>query len=135
LSTELAAPADLDYVSAMRLVLLLALTACGPAIQETRMAYYAPRPDNCALDIINGAMTDMSIMATPTSKYVIVGSIGLGEGGTQDPFSDKYMAIVRPRACHMGGDAVALMMSATTSGGGTGTAYAILHKRYIAPAS
>jgi hypothetical protein len=59
----------------------------------------------------------------------------MGDTGAVDPFSPEYVAILRPRACGLGGDAVSLMMSAQTSGGamgiggGTGTAYVVMRKR------
>jgi len=121
-------------------VAVLALAGCGssmPAVQQTQMALYPPRPANCELAIINGATTDLSIMATPTSKYVMVGTIAITEQGTQQPLSQKYMAIIGPRACQMGGDAVTLIGSSTggdgLGGNSTGTAYLVLHARAAAP--
>jgi hypothetical protein len=105
---------------------------CGPNISETRMAYFPPKAEGCNLEVINKALASGENFALPDSPYEIVGMIGLGENGTQDPFSDRYMAIVRPRACKMGGDAISLMASQTTNQyitNATGTAYVVLHKR------
>ena len=58
--------------------------------------------------------------------------IGFGENGTKDPFSERYMTMVRPRACKMGSDAISLMASQTSNASitnATGTAYVVLHKR------
>jgi hypothetical protein len=34
----------------------------------------------------------------------------------QDPFAQRYRKIVRPRACAMGGEAVAIVLSSTSQG-------------------
>lgn len=112
----------------------LALVGCGPSILVGRMAYFPPRPDDCNVEVLNGATQDPSLFATPNSEYEIAGTIGLGEMGIQDPFSEKYMSLVKPRACRMGGDAVSLMASHTITSpemirSGTSTAYVVLHRR------
>lgn len=118
--------------------LAVLLGACGPNISETKMAYFPPRAETCNVEVVNGALASGANFALPDSPYEIVGMIGLGENGTQDPFSDRYMAIVRPRACKMGGDAISLMASQTSNASitnATGTAYVVLHKRVEAAKS
>jgi hypothetical protein len=103
----------------------------GPSVNETRMAMYPPNPEHCHLDVVNG-VTSPNVAMMPNSPYELIGMVGLGETGIVDPFSPEYVAIVQPRACAMGGDAVGLMASSVSSAGpmsSTGTAYAVLRKR------
>jgi hypothetical protein len=108
-----------------------AALGCGPGVNETRMAMYPPNPPQCHLDVVNNA-TSPAVAMMPDSPYELIGMVGLGQSGIQNPFSPEYIAIVQPRACAMGGDAVSLMASSVSTAGpmsSTGTAYAILRKR------
>ena len=132
--------ADDGYEERMKLgaLLLCLLTACGPSVMVGRMAYFPPRGEDCQVQILNGALMTPATFAAADSPYEIVGTVALGETGHQDPFSERYLAIVRPNACRMGGDAISLMSSQTFSSpqlirDGTSTAYVILHKRGSAP--
>ena len=58
----------------------------------------------------------MMDLLSQNSAWQLIGNVMLGDSGTQDPFSDRNKAIVRQRACNMGGEAVAIMMSATSEG-------------------
>jgi hypothetical protein len=118
----------------LTLASVVALLGCGPAIVEHRLGMYPPRDANCTIAVLNGAMQDPSMWAAPSSGYLLVGTIALGERGSVDPFSESHVEIIRPRACKMGGDAISLMMSSQSSAGfgtGTGTAYAVLKKRIV----
>jgi hypothetical protein len=56
----------------------------------------------------------------------------LFETGVQDPRQEKYREAVRPRACAMGGEAVAILQQSTSTGAvGSGSAvdYAVVRKR------
>lgn len=90
----------------------------------------APARDaNCSLEFIKANMTELS---SGTGQWELLGQIVLQEEGVQDPFAERYRAIVRPRACAMGGEAVAIVMSATSEGlttSGSATSYGVLRKR------
>ncbi|MFT3774870.1 MAG: hypothetical protein QM820_56705 [Minicystis sp.] len=117
----------------MRKPLLFALFAlvagCGPNVMEMRMAAAPPRPDNCELQFLQLKVEDLAPMV---GTYEQLGSVVLMERGVQDPFQDKYKAIVRPRACAMGGEGVTILQQATTQsmmGGGSAVNYAVVRKR------
>lgn len=110
-------------------VLVWAATGCGPKVSEVRMVPAPGRDENCALEFVK---VDLGALSSPTSEWEMLGQIVLQEHGIQDPFAEKYRAIVRPRACAMGGEAVGIVLSATsetlTSSGST-TSYGVLRKR------
>jgi hypothetical protein len=108
---------------------LLALTGCGPSVSEVRMANYPPREPNCALEFVK---IDMGQLSGNTGPWELIGQIVLQEEGTQDPFAERNRAIVRPRACNMGGEAVGVAMSAVSQGAissGSAISYGVLRKR------
>jgi hypothetical protein len=95
------------------------------------MASVAPRPPNCELEFLQLTIGQIS-PAAPEYEYEVVGHIALGENGVQDPLQEKYRQLVRPRACAMGGEAVAILQQATGSsvlGSGTAVDYAVVRKR------
>ena len=108
---------------------LLALgTGCGPAISEMRLIAAPAREPACSLEFLSLTMEQVS----PGGTHEIVGHVVLSETGVQDPFQPKYRDIVRPRACAMGGEAVTVLNSVTSSSGmgsGSTTDYAIVRKR------
>jgi len=57
---------------------------CGPAISETRMAYYPPREESCELDLVRMDMHEMA----PGGRWEVVGYVTLQERGVADPFSE-----------------------------------------------
>jgi len=69
-----------------------------------------PREAGCALEFVKLDMMDLS---SETGTWQVIGYVALADNGAQDPFSEKNRAIVRPRACQMGGEGVTLMASAT----------------------
>jgi hypothetical protein len=117
-------------------MLLLAASACGPSVGEARMISVPARPDNCSLDFLKLDMHDVA----PGGRYEILGHVVLSEQGVRDPLDPKYRAEVRPRACAMGGEGVAILMTGTAtpttfSAGGTTIDYAVVRKhRAEAPA-
>lgn len=108
------------------LLFLLGGSACGPAITVSTSKFYPPNPENCPLEFVQA---DMSQIA-PGGEWELVGQIVLQQVGAQNPFSEEYKAIVAPRACNMGGEAVSVLHAATTSTGwgssGSGISYAVL---------
>lgn len=112
------------------LPLLALLSGCGPHVAEVRMAAAPPRPENCELEFLQLQVMDLSPMG---GKYEQLGSVVLMQRGVQDPFQPEYKAIVRPRACAMGGEGVTILQQATGTSAfgasGTGINYAIVRKR------
>ncbi len=108
--------------------LALLLAACGASVSEMRMAHHPPREPGCVLDFVEVDATQTSFNET----WEIAGHITISETGIADPFSERYREIVRPRACAMGGEAVAIMLSSTNQGmmgSGSGTVYSVLRHR------
>jgi hypothetical protein len=73
-----------------------------------------PRParaPDCSLDVV--AAADLATLA----RYEQVGVVVLSnaEAGT-DPLAPEVRAIVRPRACAMGGEAISIMGSGDVTG-------------------
>jgi hypothetical protein len=114
-----------------RTIPLLALlaAACGPNVSEMRLVAATPRAADCDLNFLQVTMADVA----PGGKYEILGHVTLSEQGVQDPLKEEYRAVVRPRACAMGGEAVAILASGTAtpwalSAGGTTIDYVVLRK-------
>jgi hypothetical protein len=120
----------------MTMLAALAASACGPSVGEARLASAPARPDNCSLDFLKLQVSDVA----PGGRYELLGHVVLSEQGVRDPLDPKYRAEVRPRACAMGGEGVAILMTGTStpgafSAGGTTIDYAVVRKhRAEAPA-
>jgi hypothetical protein len=102
---------------------------CGPNVTEMRTVSAPAREPNCSLEFIKANMDELS---SGTGEWEMLGQVVLQEEGVEDPFAERYRAIVRPRACAMGGEAVAIAMSTTSQGlttSGTVINYGILRKR------
>ena len=117
-------------VSLLFSVLALGALACGPSVGEAHLVSAAPKPASCDLDFLEVSIQEVS----PGAKYEILGHVVLSQEGIRDPLAPAYRAKVRPRACAMGGEAVAILMTGTAaptvlSTGGTTVDYAILRKR------
>lgn len=111
-------------------VLALVGVACS-TIAESRLSYYAPRPEGCALQFVQQDMQTMG----PGRPWEVVGYVVISEAGIADPFSPEYRRIVRPRACGMGGEAVTILQAATNETAvatGSGTIYGVLRRRQAA---
>lgn len=112
-------------------LVLSALTACGPNISEMRMVSAPPKPSTCELQFLALTINQVS-PAAPEYEYEVLGHVMLFETGVQDPMQESYRAAVRPRACAMGGEAVAILQQSTNTGSlGSGSAvdYAVVRKR------
>lgn len=82
------------------------------------------------MELVKAENKDMG----PQGSWDVVGYISLGIlGDNVDPFSEKYLQLVRPRACKMGGEAFTISMLAVNEvpGGKDGTRvnYAVLLPR------
>jgi hypothetical protein len=91
------------------LVVSAALAACGPDIMETRMTFAPARATNCDLQLVQVDATAMDF----NHRWDLLGYVALKNNGLLDPASPESRALVRPRACAMGGMAVAVAMNAT----------------------
>jgi hypothetical protein len=83
----------------------VALTGCRPAVvlSELRTGLPRPgRPPTCALEVIPSASS---------SDREPAGTVQLRIGRDLDPLSEEVRAVMRPRACAMGGDAVTVLVS------------------------
>ena len=100
------------------------LASCGPTISEMRQGNYPAREASCNLEFV----TMNSTSFYTDGKWEVIGQLVLEELGSADPLAERYRAIVRPRACAMGGEAVAIFMAGTseTLGSKSTTSYAVL---------
>jgi hypothetical protein len=110
------------------------LAACGKAaISEHRMIHAPPRAANCELALVEVDITSMTFNQT----WDVLGYVSLLDRGTQDPNAAENRALVRPRACAMGGTTIALSQNATNEtmlGTGSGVSYMVLRPK-SAPAA
>jgi hypothetical protein len=109
---------------------------CGPSVGEARLVSAPARAASCELEFLQLEIQDMA----PGGKYEILGHVVLSEEGIRDPLAPAYRDKVRPRACAMGGEAVAILMTGTAaphalSAGGTTIDYAIVRRRTTPPRS
>lgn len=95
-------------------VLSATLAACGPkdGITETRMIQAPSREPSCALKFVQVNATSMAFNQT----WDLLGYVAFSDSGTQDPMAEENRKLVRPRACKMGGTAIAVSMNATSTG-------------------
>jgi len=110
------------------LIVVTTAIGCGPDIKERRLGFYPSREPRCSLEFVQA---DMRMMG-PSGPWEVVGYISISEKHISDPFSEKYRAIVRPRACRMGGEAVTIMQAASRESGHgstTGTTWGVLRYR------
>lgn len=95
------------YVAAAAALSLCSLFACAPQASDARMGTSRPAKDpSCDLTVIDAMDT------ANFAKYEQVGIVRVSneEAGT-DPMDPKIRAIVRPRACALGGDAISVLAS------------------------
>ena len=109
----------------------LVAAACSPklGISETRMASAPPREATCALELVQADITAMSFNQT----WEVLGYVTLLDKGVQDPSTEENRALVRPRACAMGGTSIAVAMTgantARIGGTGSGVTYMVMRAK------
>jgi len=100
---------DSKNVWMRRAVLLVAVfaVACGPMewIHETHGVSRPARPSDCTIEFI--ASLGPKDLA-PSGPYELLGYVTIAKDAVQDPASPDTREKVRPRACAMGGEAVAV---------------------------
>jgi hypothetical protein len=107
---------------------LVFLLACGPSITETRMMSAPPREAGCALELVHADITQVSFNQT----WDVLGYVSLVDRGGQDPAAEANRALVRPRACAMGGTSIAVALASTSMtamGSGSGLVYMVLRPK------
>ena len=85
----------------------LACSACGPVVSEVSSAAAPSKPGNCALQYLKAD--------PPEGAFRFIGQIVVQDEHPDDAFSKKRRALLQPRACRLGGDAVAVLPSPTPS--------------------
>ena len=114
-----------------RTMLLIPLAGCAPTagMSEVRMIHAPPRETDCKLDMVQVDITAVEF----NQKWEVLGYVTMADRGTQDPFSEENKALVRPRACAMGGTSVAIAMNATGTNAfnqqGSNLAYMVLRPK------
>ena len=86
-------------------------TGCGPGISESRMVQAPARESNCALELVTVDITSMAFNQT----WETLGFVTLSDTGVLDPTAEKNRALVRPRACAMGGTSITVAINATNT--------------------
>ncbi len=90
-------------------------TGCGgagaPAVGEVRMVVLPARPANCELELVSIQPDDMAPghRFGGGGQYQMIGAITLGLTQGTDVMSEPIRALIRPRACAMGGEVVSLL--------------------------
>ena len=110
---------DATAISTMYISVLamagVAVAACGgpprPAVGEVRTVMMPPRPADCALEIIAVDAEDMMPGARfgAGGQYQMIGVVSVGLPRGTDVLAEEVRALVRPRACAMGGEVVSLL--------------------------
>lgn len=95
------------------LVTIATIAACGPklGISETRMIQAPARAPDCALELVQVDITSVEFNRT----WDVLGYVSMTDRGAQDPMAEENRALVRPRACKMGGSVVAVVANATNT--------------------
>jgi len=120
----------------MNKLLLIALVACGPksGISETTMIQAPAREASCALQLVQADITQMSFNQT----WDVLGYVTLLDHSIQDPAAEENRALVRPRACAMGGTSIAVALNSANTNqlgqSGSGIVYMVLRPK-AAPAA
>lgn len=91
-----------------------ALAACGspkPAVSEVRMVMLPARPADCSLELVSVQAEDMAPSGRfgAGGEYQMIGAVTLGLAQGTEVMSEPVRALVRPRACAMGGEVVSLL--------------------------
>ena len=84
--------------------LLWGVLGCGGGITESHFIYAVEKPKNCELALLQLSQKELAT----GSPYEILGQVTLPDGDPNNPFQKAYRDDVRPRACAMGGEGVAV---------------------------
>jgi hypothetical protein len=101
----------------------LVIAAGCSTVSETRMLAAPPREASCALDLVQADITSPAFNQT----WDTLGYVTLSKPAAQDPAAEANRSVVRPRACAMGGTAIAVALnSANQTAFGTGSSLAFM---------
>jgi hypothetical protein len=110
------------------------LSGCVQMVSVNRAMVVPSLAADCALELVQADMMELSPMST---KWDYLGTVSIGANHDLDPSSEKARAMIRPKACELGGTSVALMQSSNaTMGMGTSGSiiFAVLRPKQAAPA-
>lgn len=113
---------------------LVPLLGCVEMVSVNRQMVVPSLAPDCPLELVQADMMELSPMST---KWDYLGTVSVGANHGLDPSNEEYRALIRPKACELGGTAVALMQSGNSSAMGTTSGsliYAVLRPK-SAPAA
>jgi hypothetical protein len=113
-------------------LLMLVLAGCVEMVSVNRAMSAAPREANCELALVQADMMELSPMGT---KWDYLGTVSIGANHGMDPASKEVREMIRPKACELGGTAVALMQANSASmvmGSNSAIIYAVLRPKQAA---
>jgi hypothetical protein len=102
------------------------LSACAETVSVNRQMVVAALPPDCPLDLVQADMMDLSPLST---KWDFLGTVSVAANHGLNPADEEYRALIRPKACELGGTSVALTLSNSTAaplGEGGALVYAVL---------
>lgn len=112
-------------------IAVFAIGCSGQMVSQSQMMAAPPRPDDCALELVQADMMELSPMGT---KWDFLGTVVVSKrwSGSLDPSDEGLRALIRPKACQLGGTSVALMQNVSSSsamGSGAGIVFAVLRPK------
>jgi hypothetical protein len=108
---------------------VLALSGCVQAVSVSRNIQAPSRPANCELELVQADMMELSPMGT---RWDYLGTVSIAGNHDVDPTSEAARAMIRAKACELGGTSVALMVSSNGSapiGSSAALMYAVLRPK------
>lgn len=84
---------------------------CAPGVSEVRTVHLPPKPATCELDYVAVAWADLV-----GGHWQMLGTLSISDIGVKDALAPVYRKTLRPRACAMGGEAIALMLGTEETG-------------------
>jgi hypothetical protein len=79
----------------------LATPACGPVVSEVRSTAAPPKAASCTLEYLKVQPSGQS--------WELIGQLVVQDENASAAFSTERRALLQPRACRMGGDALAVL--------------------------
>ena len=101
-------------LAAVGLGLAAPLSGCSAPVTESRWVFAPEKPKTCDLALLQPTQAELS----STARFEILGQITIANGDPNNPFDKKYRDEIPPRACAMGGEAVAIAIPGPRQGGG-----------------
>ena len=107
-------------------VMSFMLCACGSSIEDYCIIPAPPKSPQCEIEFVVVGRDDV----TPEGPYEVLGHVVVIESKIEEPFTAARQSKVRPRACAMGGEAVALeAMGTGVLGTSSKIKYSVLRRR------